>query len=164
MNWLKMASIRIIVVSMICYVYVCSVVVPFANRYGFFSGASSPPADRTTLYFLMTTPIFIAYIILVIFNLFRLESLRSIVFPLIVFSLYSGFFGSLMVMGGTILWLAVFGFPLFFVALIASVIIGVVMDIRNKKSNNSKVLFCRNCGNQLPYSAGFCTNCGTSIS
>lgn len=53
---------------------------------------------------------------------------------MITFNIFFGSFVCLSVLGGAILWFALFAFPAFFIALILSFIIGIIKDIKYFKT------------------------------
>jgi len=160
---MKNVAVRILAVSVMWLVYVVLVIVPFAEKHGFFAEAFSPPADKTLPYFLMTTPVYLAYVIYTGINFSKVTSLRCLVYPGLVFNLYTGAFVCLMVMGGTVLWLMVLTFIFFVVAMAISLSIGLFKDSQSREQKKTDASPCHNCGRSQPAIARYCTNCGISI-
>ncbi|MCL2150332.1 MAG: zinc ribbon domain-containing protein [Dehalococcoidia bacterium] len=163
MKWLRNAAAKILALSVIWFMYVLLVIVPFAEKFGFFNEAYPPPADKTLPYFLLTTPLFLAYVIYVIINFSKVSSLRSLVYPALVFNLYTGFFVCLMVGGGVVLWFMIATIMFFVVALVISFSIGLARDSRSKELSKRNVSFCPKCGSSQTEDARFCANCGAIV-
>ena len=127
---IKKNDVSLLAVSVVFLIYIFNIVVPFANTYGFFSEGFPPQEDKVFLYFLMTTPVLLSYIAYVFFTYKKVNFLKCLIYPVILLDFYIGLFISLMVLGGAVLWLAVFLLPIFFVILLVSLVIGIIRDIK----------------------------------
>jgi len=133
MNWIKSSSAKVLLISVIWILYIIFVIVPFAEKQGFLNATTPPQEDKTLIYFLLTTPVFIAYIVFVCVCCKKITFPKSIIYPLIVISLYIGLFACLLAMGWPILWFMIFTIVIVIIFVIVSFIIGLVKDIRYRK-------------------------------
>ena len=140
MAWIKSSSGKVLTSSVALLLYTIFIVVPFADKYNFFNENTSPQADKILIYFLFTTPVFIVYIVYVIFHFRRTVFLTSISYPVIVFNLHSGFYACILVQGGAVLWYMLVSIPILIIAILISFGIGIARDVnyymKYKQSKN----------------------------
>lgn len=103
-------NILIMLLSLAVLFYFLYVVVPFADRRGFFSEHDTPSRPEVIKYILLCFPIISVYLWFIIHHFHKITFLFSLNYPLILINMFLGVFLLLLVMGGAILWLAVFTF------------------------------------------------------
>jgi len=133
MNWIKSSSAKVLLISVIWILYIIFVIVPFAENQGLLNATTPPQEDKTLIYFLLTTPVFIAYIVFLCICRKKITFPKSLIYPLIITSLYIGLFACLLAMGWPILWFVVLTIVIVIIAIIVSFIIGLIKDIRYRK-------------------------------
>lgn len=129
-------SLEVVLVSLFLLAYFVFILCPFGSKYKFYSENAMPQPNKTWIYFLLTVPAYIGYLVYIALSLRNIKILRCIVYPLLVFVIYIGIFICLSILGGAILWLAVVTIfvpaaviPLVFIA-------GLVFDIRQLKKRS----------------------------
>lgn len=129
-------SLEVVLVSLFLLAYFAFIVCPFGNKYKFYSENVMPQPNKTWIYFLLTVPAYIGYLVYIALRLRNTKILRCIVYPLLVFVIYIGIFICLSIFGGAILWLAVF--TVFVPAAIIPVvfIVGLILDIWQLKKRS----------------------------
>ena len=133
MKWIKSGSGKVLISSAIWILYIALLLWPVAEKYGLLNETTAPQADARLIYFLLSTPVYIAYIVFVCVNCKKITFPKSLIYPVIVFCLYVGLFACLLVFGGPILWLMVFSILIPVICIPISFIIGLVLDIRRRK-------------------------------
>lgn len=129
----------VLLVSLLGTLYGRFFIGPFAERYGFSSGYELPQPKFVPMYVLLTTPIYLAYIVYLCASFEKIKSFRWLVYPVMVFGCYCGLFTCLLAMGGPIMWFAVFTFPVFIIIIMASITAGIVFDfLPSKKPSMTK--------------------------
>lgn len=128
-------GLKVLATSLLFVLYFLLIVLPFADKYGFFNENKSPQQNKVAIYYLLTTPIFLTYIWFVIVNFKNILFLKSLNYPLIFLNMFFGLFASLMAFGGTVLWLIIIAIPILFIGLLISLLVGVSKDINYLKIN-----------------------------
>ena len=133
MKWIKSGSGKVLISSAIWILYIAFLLWPFAEKFGLLNETTAPQADMRLIYFLLSTPVYIFYIVFICINCRKITFPKCLIYPVIVFCLYVGLFACLLVFGGPILWLMVFSIIIPIIAIPISFIIGLVLDIRRRK-------------------------------
>ncbi|BFH60463.1 hypothetical protein [Paenibacillus azoreducens] len=130
-------SIYLLIVSIIITAYFFLVVIPYGNKYDFFSEGLDPKADKVPYYFLMTTPILIGYVVFVARSIKKVAYLCCLNYPLIIFNIY--FFSFICLSaetGGAVLWLMIFTILIPLILIPISFIAGLIKDIKYLRRND----------------------------
>lgn len=130
MNKKPNISICFFVISLTIFLYLLFFLIPYADKHGFFNENSFPQQEKKLLYFFLSTPIIIGYIVYAFMSIKKIIYLKSLNYPLLVFNVYFGSAICLLALGGAILWLMLLTFFIPVVFLPVSLIIGVVKDIK----------------------------------
>ena len=83
-------------------------------------------------YLFLSLPVFISYSIFVYFFLHKVTHIRFMIFPLVIFNIYCGFWLCLISIGGAILWAMIPTIIFLLVALVFSFINGLLKDIKDR--------------------------------
>lgn len=126
---------KVLIFSLILALYFLIVMLPFGEKCGIFSENNLTQSYLLLAYFILTTPIFLIYLAFLFYNFNTITFLKSINYSIITFNIFFGSFVCLSVLGGAILWFALFAFPAFFIVLILSFIIGIIKDIKYFKTD-----------------------------
>lgn len=135
-------SKRFIIVSIVLLLYFFFVIVPWADSRWFFStgGRGMPEDNYRIMYFFMVFPVIGIYLILLLRDFKNFTRLRSVLFPLMIFTLFVSFALGMLILGAATMWLTILlVIPVFFTMIISSGI-GVKLDIKesSSKKNNEK--------------------------
>lgn len=129
-------SFRMLIGSLAWVVYVLFLIMPFTVKYHFVSEYTSPPPDKILLYFLMTVPVFSVYVVFMSMNIKKMGFLKTLNYPLIIFSLFSGFFYCLLILGKTMMFTMLFLTPVFLISIGISFVLGILMDFYDYKKRS----------------------------
>ena len=121
---------KVTVISVAWLVYLTLLVIPFAEEYNFLSTAERPQSDKLVIYFFMTIPLFVIYLIYIFTKFKSIVFLKSLIYPLLIIGAYLGLFISLLIFGGPILWLLIFTVPLIFILILISFVTGLISDYK----------------------------------
>ena len=130
----KINNIIFFAVSLAFILYFVFVVYPFANAHGFFSEYNAPYEAYISTYFWITTPVYVSYIIYLIFSFLKIKYVRFLAYPIMSFILYFGFFYCLLFMGGAVMWFMVYTIIPFLIIPLACLVIGLIKDIPEIKN------------------------------
>lgn len=121
---------KVTVISVAWLVYLTLLVIPFAEEYNFLSTAERPQSDKLVIYFFMTIPLFVIYLIYIFTKFKSIVFLKSLIYPLLIIGAYLGLFISLLIFGGPILWLLIFTVPLIFILILINFVTGLISDYK----------------------------------
>ena len=121
---------KVTVISVAWLVYLTLLVIPFAEEYNFLSTAERPQSDKLVIYFFMTIPLFVIYLIYIFTKFKSIVFLKSLIYPLLIIGAYIGLFISLLIFGGPILWLLIFTVPLIFILILINFVTGLISDYK----------------------------------
>jgi hypothetical protein len=99
---------------------------PFCNEHHFLDDNTGPDGSKTFMYFVMTTPVLIAYTIYAITHIGKTMYSKPLNYPLTLLNIYILVFLCLAVKGGVVEWLFVAAGPFLFISLPTSVIFGII--------------------------------------
>ena len=121
---------KVTVISVAWLVSLTLLVIPFAEEYNFLSTAERPQSDKLVIYFFMTIPLFVIYLIYIFTKFKSIVFLKSLIYPLLIIGAYLGLFISLLIFGGPILWLLIFTVPLIFILILINFVTGLISDYK----------------------------------
>lgn len=134
----SIGCLKVLAASLLFALYFLLIILPFADKYGFFNENKSPQQNKVVIYFLLTTPILLTYVWFVIVNFKNILFLKCLNYPLFFLNMFFGLFASLMALGGTVLWFMIIAIPILFIGLLISLLVGVSKDINYLKINKYK--------------------------
>ena len=126
-------SKRFIVISIVLLLYFFFVVVPWADSRWFFSTGHSPENNHQVIYFFMVFPFIGLYLALLLWDFKKFKRLRTLLFPLIIFTLFVSFALGMLILGGATMWLTILLVIPVFIAMVVSLGIGAKLDVEESK-------------------------------
>lgn len=131
-------NILLLFVSLLAVLYMIYVLAPFAENHGFLSENELPPFKDRIRYIFLLTPLIVGYSLFLVKYLRKITFMKCIVYPLSIVNLFIGFYLSVILMGGAILWLMIPSIIAPIIALPISFIVGLIKDIQFLKRHKEK--------------------------
>ena len=159
-NWKSKASRLLPFISVAILLYICTVLFQYADRNYFFRDNRIPEISTQLIYFLISTPVMVAYFIFirVVYGEIRLVGFN---YPLIAINLFTGTIACLAVFGGAFMSWVVFVSSLWVILFIWCILWLVSAFNKNKERElRERIKFCMNCGEKIAYLDMFCYKCG----
>lgn len=103
---------------------------PYADKNDFFNENTSPHLDKMIKYLVLSIPFVAGYIIFFLTYIERIDFIRSLNYPLLVFNVYFGVVLCLLSFGGALMWVIIPSVLIPLLSLPASLIYGVMKDIQ----------------------------------
>lgn len=128
-------NLILLLISLMVTLYLLFFLIPYADKNGFFNENDSPEQGKIIIYFLLSTPIMLGYVVFALWKIKNIVFLKSLNYPLFIFNTYIGFFICAISLGAAILWLMVATIFIPLLALPASFIFGLVKDIQYLRKN-----------------------------
>jgi len=122
-------NIYILIFTILTLLYILFVLIPYANKEGFFNEAVIPSGSEKFYYGLLSIPVLSLYAIYIINNLNKITFPKSIIYPLLIITGYIGLFMCLIIEGGAVLWLMIFTIIIPIILVPVCFIIGIKRDV-----------------------------------